>query len=55
MQDFEVQPRSVQGLFKLVYFVRKGFGSGSNLAHATTLCSSLSHNVFLYAADPLGR
>src|ERR1700746_1054163 len=55
VQDLEVQPRSVQDLFILVYFVRKGFRSGSNLAHATTLCSSLSHNVFLYAADPLGR
>jgi hypothetical protein len=55
MQDLEVQQRSVQGLFILVYFVRKGFGSGPNLAHATTLCSSMSNNVFLYAADSLGR
>lgn len=55
LQDFELQPRSVQDLFILVYFVRKGFRSGPNLAHATTLGSSLSHNVFLYAVDPLGR
>src|ERR1700745_2741003 len=55
MQDLEVQSRSVQGLFILVYFMRKGFRSASNLAHATTLGSSLSHHVFLYAVDPLGR
>ena len=55
MQDLEVQPRLVQDLFVLVYFVRKGFRSGSNLAYATTLGSSLSHNPFLYAADPLRR
>jgi hypothetical protein len=55
MQDLKMQMRSVQYLFILVDFVRNGFRGGSKLNCATAPGSSLSRNLFLYGADPLGR